>query len=78
MRRTFSNSDLIFSSDGSTTTVWTLAEDELFDLDEAEQRAVADVPGVDLVDLPLAHENDLEKLLVYSWSASSVTKSVRV
>ena len=41
-----------------------LAEDEFLDLDEAEQPAMADAAGVDLVDLALAHENDLVQCLV--------------
>ena len=36
-----------------------LAENELLDFDETEQLAVADGPGVDLVDLPLTGEKDL-------------------
>jgi hypothetical protein len=41
-----------------------LAKDQFFDLDETKKLAMTDLPGIDLVDLPMAHENDLEKLLV--------------
>src|SRR5690349_1930972 len=34
------------------------AEHQLLDLDESQQRTMADVAGVDLVDLPLVHEGD--------------------
>jgi hypothetical protein len=39
-----------------------LAENELLDFDEAEQRAVADLAGIDLVDLALVDKNDLENV----------------
>lgn len=37
------------------------AKNQFLDFDEAEQFAVANTPGVDLIDLPLAHEDDFEE-----------------
>ena len=39
-----------------------LAENELLNLDEAEQLAVADAAGVDLVNLALIHEHNAENV----------------
>src|SRR5262245_53653705 len=39
-----------------------LAEHQLLDLDEAEQRTMADLARIDLVDLALVNENDLENV----------------
>ena len=56
------NSDLMRSSPGSRTTRGTLAEDQLFHLDESEQPALADLTGINLVNLALVHEHNLENV----------------
>ncbi len=50
-----------------------LTEYEFLYLDKAEQRAVADFAGIHLVDLPLAHENDLVQCLVAHRCTPKVT-----
>lgn len=37
------------------------AENQFLDFDKAEQLAMANTPSVDLIDLPLAHEDDFEE-----------------
>jgi hypothetical protein len=40
----------------------TLAEHQLFDLDETEQATLAHFPGINLVNLALVHEHNLENV----------------
>ena len=62
VRLTPANSLLMRSSPGSSTTDGALAEHEVLHLDEPEQVAMADLAGVDLVNLALIHEHNAENV----------------
>ncbi len=53
------------------------AEDELLDFDETEHGAMAHLAGVDLVDLPLAHEHDsVQGFLAHSSAGAARARSL--